>query len=84
VFEEEVGAYSRLSFVEGSAELRYGVNRWLGVIAGYDGRYAVFEGADAYPSLTRHIVYLGLSGYFASDRTLPTLDTFVSPIKPPG
>jgi len=84
VFEEAPGALSRLSFVEGSAELRYGVNRWLGLVAGYDGRYAAFEGADLFPSLLRHVVFVGLSGYLASDRSLPTLDTFTSPIKPPG
>jgi len=83
-FEEAPDSWSRLSFVDGSAELRYGVNRWLGVVAGYEGRLAVFEGADAYPKLVRHVVYIGLSGYFTTDRTLPTLDTFVSPIKPPG
>jgi len=83
-FEDAPDVWSRLSFVEGSAEFRYGVSNSLGIVAGYDGRYAVFEGAAAFPKLVRHMVFVGLSGYFATDRVLPTLDTFVTPIKPPG
>ena len=43
-----------------------------------------FEGADAFPSLMRHIVFFGVSGYWTTDRTVPSLETFVSPVNPPG
>ena len=75
---------TRLSFTAASAEFRYSVNTWLGLLGGYDVRYAVFEGQGALPSLLRHVVFLGLSGFFTTEKTLPTLQTFVSPVKPPG
>ena len=81
---QQAGALSRLSFAAASAEFRYSVNTWLGVLGGYDIRYVVFEGQGAFPSLLRHVVFLGLSGFFTTEKTLPTIQTFVSPVKPPG
>jgi hypothetical protein len=54
------------------------------LLGGYQGRWIVFEGADDYPSLLRHVVFFGISGYLSNDRTLPTLETFSSPVTPPS
>jgi hypothetical protein len=83
-FRQGPSSLSRLSLVQSSAEIRYGLNTWLGLLGGYSVRYATFEGGDTFPSLLRHIVFLGLSGYWATDRTVPSLQTFVSPVTPPG
>ena len=40
------------------------------------------RGADAYPSLLRNVAFVGVSGYFANDRSLPLLTTFASPVTP--
>jgi hypothetical protein len=84
VFLETDTTLSRLTYLGDSFEIRYGVNKWLGILGGYSGRWVVFEGASSYPSLLRHVVFLGLSGYFSSDQSLPTIDTFSSPITPPS
>jgi hypothetical protein len=83
-FRQGPGALARLSFYAAGAEFRYAVNTWLGVLGGYNVRYATFEGADAFPSLLRHVVFVGVSGFFTTDRIVPTLQTFVSPVTPPG
>jgi hypothetical protein len=84
VFLESETELSRLTFLAESVEFRYDVNRWLGLLGGYQGRWVVFEGADDYPSLLRHVVFFGISGYLSNDRTLPTLETFSSPVTPPS
>ncbi len=71
---------SRISFIVASAEGRYSVNRWLGVLFGYQYRYVLFEGAQALPELHRQVFFLGLSGYWNTDRSLPTLTTFTTPL----
>jgi hypothetical protein len=73
-------ALSRISYVAASAEGRYALNRWLGLLAGYNYRYVLFEGAQALPNLYRHVFFLGLSGYWNTDRTLPLLTTFSAPL----
>ena len=83
-FSQGPGSLARLSLYQGSAEIRYGITTWLGLIGGYTARYATFEGADAFPSLMRHIVFFGVSGYWTTDRSVPSLETFVSPVNPPG
>ena len=70
---------SRISFLVGSLEGRYSVNTWLGLLAGYSIRYAAFEGAQALPTLFRNIFYVGVSGYWNTDRSLPTIQTFQAP-----
>jgi hypothetical protein len=70
---------SRITYYIASIEARYALNTWLGLLGGYSYRYVVFEGANATPSLERHIVFLGLSGYWATDRSLPTINTFTAP-----
>ncbi len=76
------GAETEFKFVVGSAEARWSLNTWLGLEAGYNVRYASYGGAGAPPSLFRQIVFVGLSGYFANDKSLPTLETFASPTTP--
>ncbi len=73
-------ALSRISYAVVSLEGRYALNHWLGVLAGYNYRYVLFEGAQAQPNLYRHVFFLGLSGYWNTDRTLPVLTTFVAPL----
>jgi hypothetical protein len=83
-FRQGPGSLSRLSFVATGVEFRYGISPWLGLLGGYNMRYSTFEGPGAFPSLLRHVVFVGLSGYWPTDRTVPTLQTFVSPVRPPG
>jgi hypothetical protein len=66
-------------------EVRYGVNRWLGVLAGYDFRYATFTTPGLYsPPFAQQVFFVGLSGYFTNDRTVLPLTTFTAPIQPPS
>jgi hypothetical protein len=73
-------ALSRITYVVASVEGRYAVNRWLGILGGYNYRYVLFEGPGAQPTLYRHVFFLGLSGYWNTDRTLPVLTTFAAPL----
>ncbi len=70
---------SRITFVVGSFEGRYSINNWLGLLAGYSVRNATFEGAQALPALFRNIFFIGVSGYWNTDRSLPTITTFAAP-----
>jgi hypothetical protein len=81
-YVQEVGDVAKLTYTGATAELRYGVNDWLGLVLGYDLLYTRFDGTGAYPPLLRNIAFLGVSGYFANDRSLPLLTTFVSPVAP--
>jgi hypothetical protein len=73
-------ALSRITFVIASVDLRYALNRWLGIIGGYAYRHVVFEGAQQLPTLYRNVFFLGLSGYWNTDRSLPIITTFQAPI----
>jgi hypothetical protein len=78
-----VGAQTTLSLVAGSAELRYALNPTWGLLAGYDVRYATFEdSSQVIPSFLRHMVYLGISGYWSTDKTVPVLTQFAAPTVP--
>jgi hypothetical protein len=80
-----VGQSTRLGVVAAGAEARYGLNRWLGVIAGYEFRYATLDASAQYnPPFLQHVVYVGLSGYFTNDRTVLPLTTFTAPVQPPS
>jgi hypothetical protein len=64
-----------------SAELRYGLSRWLGLYSGYDVRLSTqFDGTTA-PSF-RQVIFLGLSGYWTTDGNLPPIETTQSPYTP--
>ncbi len=66
-------------------EARYGLNRWLGVLAGYDLRYATFSPATLFgPEFFQQVFFVGLSGYFSNDRTVLPLTTFTAPVVPPA
>jgi hypothetical protein len=65
-------------------EARYGVNRWLGVLAGYDVRYATFSTPVFTPPFLQHVFFLGLSGYWSTDRDQLPLTTFTAPVQPPA
>jgi hypothetical protein len=80
-----VSAASSLGLYAFGAELRYGVSRWLGVIAGYDFRFATFSTPGLYsPPFLQQVVFIGLSGYFSSDRSVLPLTTFSAPVQPPS
>ena len=83
-FAQGGGASTALMQASGSVEGRYGVNRWLGVVGGYNASYVDLEGAGALGVTVRNVVYLGLSGYFANDGSIPTLEQFAVGITPPG
>jgi hypothetical protein len=80
-----VSAASSLGLYAFGAELRYGVSPWLGVIVGYDFRYATFSTPGLYsPPFVQQVVFVGLSGYFSSDRSVLPLTTFTAPVQPPS
>jgi hypothetical protein len=66
-------------------EARYAVSRWLGVLAGYDMRYATFSPPTTFgPNFFQEVFFVGLSGYFSNDRTILPLTTFSAPVVPPA
>jgi hypothetical protein len=79
-----VGQSTTLGLYAAGVEVRYGLNGWLGVLAGYDGRYATFETPTFTPPFIQHVFFLGLSGYWATDRVQLPLTTFAAPVQPPA
>ena len=79
-----VGQSTRLGLYAAGVEARYGVSRWLGLIAGYNFRYATFDTAQYSPPFLQHVFYLGFGGYFTNDRTVLPLTTFTAPVQPPA
>jgi hypothetical protein len=75
--------YSDLGAYAVGLEARYALNRWLGVIAGYDMRYATFPSTYG-PPFFQQTFFVGLSGYFSSDRSILPLTTFTAPVQPPA
>jgi hypothetical protein len=66
-------------------EGRYALNRWLGVLAGYDLRYATLsQPAASSPEFFQQVFFVGLSGYFSNDGTILPLTTFAAPVVPPA
>ncbi len=78
-----VGQATTLGLYAGGIEARYGVSRWLGLLAGYDVRYATFSTPAYTPPFFQQVFFLGLSGYWATDRTQLPLTTFAAPVQPP-
>jgi hypothetical protein len=79
VQEAELGLYSV------GLEARYALNRWLGVLAGYDLRYATFSPATSFgPEFFQQVFFVGLGGYFSNDQTILPLTTFTAPVVPPA
>ncbi len=80
-----VGQSTGLGLCAVGAEVRYGVNRWLGTLAGFDFRYATFDAPGQYnPPFVQYVFFMGLSGYFSNERTLLPLTTFTAPVQPPA
>jgi hypothetical protein len=80
-----VGQSTGLGLYAAGFEVRYGLNRWLGAIGGYDLRYAVLDTPGLYnPPFLQHVIYLGFSGYFSNNRTVLPLTTFTAPVQPPA
>jgi hypothetical protein len=79
-----VSQSSTLGLYAAGFEARYGLNRWLGVLAGYDVRYATFDTASFMPPFFQQVVFVGLSGFWATDRSQLPLTTFTAPVMPPS
>jgi hypothetical protein len=81
-------ASSKLGIYAGGLEVRYALDRWLGVTAGYHVRYATFDApppGDTTPSpFFQQVVYVGLSGYLSTDPTQPPLVRYAPALQPPG
>jgi len=80
-----VGQATDLGLYTAGLELRYALNRWLGLLGGYDLRYATFVTPGQFnPPFLQQVFFIGLSGYFSNDRSILPLTTFAAPITPPS
>jgi hypothetical protein len=80
-----VGESTGLGLIAVGAEARYALSRWLGILAGYDLRYATFDAPGEFnPPFLQHVLFVGLSGYFSNDRTVLPLTNFAAPVQPPA
>lgn len=80
-----VGQSTKLGLYAGGIDARYALNRWLGVVVGYNVRQATFDAGSSYqPPFLQQIFFMGLSGYWATDRDTLPLTTFVPPVQPPS
>jgi hypothetical protein len=80
-----VAQSTKLGLFAGAIEARYAVSEWLGLLAGYDVRYATFDAGSSYqPPFMQHVVFVGLGGYWSTDRGIFPLTTFVAPVQPPS
>jgi hypothetical protein len=70
--------------VNASAEIRYAINKTFGVLAGYDFRYATFTSTVFIPYFVRHLVFVGISAFWSTERGAATLQTFAAPALPGG
>ena len=78
-------ASTSLTAVGASFEIRYPLTKGLGVSGGYDVRLSTIKttGSDLVPFF-RQIAFVGLSGYFTTDGTIPVLQLLNSPFRPAG
>ncbi len=81
-----VGPSATLNSYGASAQLRYATSTWLGITAGYTAHYSSLTGSSALAQatlpLTRHVFFVGLSGYWSTDPSVPPLATFQPPVAP--
>jgi hypothetical protein len=78
-----VGTATQLNLYVADAEFRYAINTWLGLLGGYSMRYATFvDAVQVFPPFLQNVVFIGVSGYFTTDKTLPVLTTFAAPVIP--
>jgi hypothetical protein len=78
-----VGQSTMMDTGAADAQFRYAVNNWLGLLGGYQIRYARYQTVDYVPPFAQHIVFFGVSGYWSTDRNIPVLTQFAAPIAPP-
>jgi hypothetical protein len=74
----------QLGFYGTGAEARYGINGWLGLLGGFEVRYATYGGSGAQPPFLQTITFVGLAGFFSTDRGALPLSTVVAPVSPPS
>jgi hypothetical protein len=75
---------TKLGLYAGGVQARYGFSDWLGVVAGWDVRYAVFDTIGYEPPFFQTIVFVGLSGFWTTDRAQPPITNFAAPVQPPA
>jgi hypothetical protein len=76
---------TKLGLIAGGIQARYALNRWLGVVGGYDARAATFDAQSSYqPPFVQQVFFVGVSGYWATDRDTLPLTTFAAPVQPPS
>jgi len=78
------GQASGLGLYAAGVEVRYGVSRWLGLLGGYQVRYATFQTPTFNPPFLQQVFFVGLSGYWSTDRAQPAIVTFAPPVQPPA
>jgi len=80
-----VGQSTGLGLCAAGGEVRYGINRWLGALGGFDFRYATFDTPGQFnPPFLQYVFFLGFSAYFSGDRSQLPLTTFTAPVQPPA
>ncbi len=79
-----VGESTKLGLYAGGIEVRYGLSDWLGLVGGYNVRYATFDTPAYEPPFFQHIVFFGLGGYWSTDRVQLPLVNFAAPVQPPA
>lgn len=79
-----VGQATDLGLYAVGIEARYALDRHFGILAGYDLRYATFDGPGYNPPFFQQVFFIGLSGYWSSDRDQLPLTTYSAPVEPPS
>ena len=79
-----MGESTKLGLYAGGIEVRYGLNDWLGLVGGYNVRYATFDTPAYEPPFFQQIVFFGLGGYWSTDRVQLPLVNFAAPVQPPA
>ena len=74
---------TKLGLYAADGQFRYAINTWLGLLGGYQVRYATYDTQQFIPPFLQHIGFFGVSGYWSTDRSIPVLTQFSAPIAPP-
>ncbi len=78
------GGGTKLGLYAAGIEVRYGLSDWLGLLGGYNIRYATFDTPGYEPPFLQQILFFGLGGYFSTDRVQLPLVNFAAPVQPPA
>jgi hypothetical protein len=75
---------TKLGLYAAGIEVRYGLSGWLGLVGGYNIRYATFDTPTWEPPFIQQIGYFGFGGYFSTDKVQLPLVNFAAPVQPPA